>query len=254
MTEYETILVDRKDRITRLFLNRPEKRNCMNRKMIEELYDAFKQIKKDEETRVVVFAGKGESFCSGADISQIKEADAEWQEEYNRALKEVFDLMEELPHPIIAAVKGYTNFELFQTCDLVVVSEDAKIGLPEINIGLKPGMGADIRLAQFLGPFLTKELLFTGKWFDPEEVQKMGLVNKIVPSDELLDETLSLAEKISKKPPLAIASAKKAVNKQIDMRMWELQLQLFLNLFNTEDKKEGTTAFIEGRKPEFKGK
>jgi enoyl-CoA hydratase len=256
-SRYEQIEYEKKEQIVTIFLNRPEKRNAVTYKMVLELKDAFNRIAEDKDVRVVVITGRGKAFSAGGDTNEFLTNTLEQTEKFQRENIELWRQMEKLRKPIIAAVNGYANIELIQAVDLVVASSEAKFGLPETGIGVCPGAGITIRLPRVVGKYLAKELLFTGEWISAEEAYRIGLVNKVVQHDKLLEETYNLAQKIAKRAPLAIGAAKACVNFGSEMPLddaMEYQLKESLAMFHTKDLKEGITAFFkEKREPHFTG-
>ena len=255
---FQDILYEKKDSVVTLFLNRPDKRNAMSYRMVQELKKAFETIAADKETRVVIFAAKGKSFCAGGDTSEFLSNTIEQTERFQRENLELWRQMEKLRKPIIAAVHGFANIELIQAVDIVVASEDAKFALPETGIGVSPGAGITIRLPRVVGKYIAKELLFTGDAISASEAHSIGIVNKVVPGDRLLDECLAMAAKIAKRAPLAIGAAKACVNFGSEMSLdegMEYQLRESIAMFHTKDLKEGITAFFgkERREPKFVG-
>lgn len=246
-----------KDSTAVVWLNRPDKRNAMTRRMVGELRKAFETIEGDRGIRVAVMAAKGKSYCAGGDTSEFLSNTIQQTETFQRENLELWRQMEKLRKPIIAAVHGFANIELIQAVDIVLASEDAKFGLPETGIGVSPGAGITIRLPKVVGKFIAKELLFTGDWISAEEAHRIGLVNKVVPTDKLLDEALALSAKIAKRAPLAIGAAKACVNFGSEMPQdegMEYQLRESISMFYTKDLKEGITAFFkEKREPNFIG-
>jgi enoyl-CoA hydratase len=257
-SEYREIIFEQKDPIVILYLNRPEKRNAVTFNMAQELRRAYRQISSDKTVRVVIMAAKGKSYCAGGDTSEFLTNTIEQTERFQRENLELWRDMEKLRKPIIAAVNGFANLELIQACDLVVAAEDASFALPETGIGICPGAGITIRLPRVVGKFKAKELLFTGDRISAADAQSLGLVNKVVPPDKLLDETISLATRIAKRAPLALGAAKACVNFGSEMPLddgMEYQLRESIELFHSKDLKEGINAFFKEnrREPVFIG-
>jgi enoyl-CoA hydratase/carnithine racemase len=225
--------------------------------MVEELRTAFKKIEEDKTVRAVIMTGKGKAFCAGGDTGEFLSNTLAQTEKFQRENLELWRQMEKLRKPIIAAVNGHANLELIQAVDLVVAASDSKFGLPETGIGVSPGAGITIRLPRVVGKYIAKELLFSGDWISAEEAHRIGLVNKVVPPEKLLDESIALAQRIAKRAPLAIGAAKACVNFGSEMPTddaMEYQLRESLELFHTKDLKEGITAFFkEKREPVFTG-
>jgi len=256
-SEFQDIIYEKNDSTVILYYNRPEKRNAMSYRMVQEFTKAFDRISEDRDTRVVIIAAKGKSYCVGGDTTEFLTNTTEQTEKFQRENLELWRKMEKLRKPIIGAVHGYANIETIQALDLVVASEDAKFGLPETGIGVSPGAGITIRLPRVVGKYIAKELLFTGDWISAGEAYRIGIVNKVVPQGKLLEECLSLALKIAKKAPLAIGAAKACVNFGSEMPLdegMEYQLRESIAMFQTKDLKEGITAFFkEKREPKFTG-
>jgi enoyl-CoA hydratase len=257
LSDFHDVLYEKKRTTAVVWLNRPEKRNAMTRRMVGELKVAFEMVENDRGVRVAVMAGKGKSYCAGGDTSEFLSNTIEQTERFQRENLELWRQMEKLRKPIIAAVHGFANIELIQAVDLVLAAEDAKFGLPETGIGVSPGAGITIRLPRVVGKFIAKELLFTGDFISAEEAHRIGIVNKVVPTDKLMEEALALADKIAKRAPLAIGAAKASVNFGSEMPLdegMEFQLRESISMFHTKDLKEGITAFFkEKREPKFTG-
>ncbi|MHB1908045.1 MAG: enoyl-CoA hydratase/isomerase family protein [Nitrososphaerales archaeon] len=257
MQEFKEILYEQKDSSVILYYNRQDKRNAMSFNMVGEFNRAFDLIANDRSVRSVIIAAKGKSYCVGGDTTEFLTNTLEQTERFQRENLELWRKMEKLRKPIIAAVHGYANIETIQAVDLVVASEDAKFGLPETGIGVSPGAGITIRLPRVVGKYIAKELLFLGEWISAEEAKRIGIVNRVVPQDKLLEESLAIAAKIAKRAPLAIGAAKACVNFGSEMPLdegMEYQLRESIAMFHTKDLKEGITAFFkEKREPNFTG-
>ncbi len=256
--EYRDIMFERKDPIVILYYNRPDKRNAVTYNMVLEFRRAYRQISQDRTVRAVIMAAKGKSYCAGGDTSEFLTNTIEQTERFQRENLELWRDMEKLRKPIIAAVNGFANIELIQACDIVIAAEDASFALPETGIGVSPGAGITIRLPRVVGKFKAKELLFTGDRISAAEAQAIGIVNKVVPPDKLLDEAVALAARIAKRAPLAIGAAKACVNFGSEMPLddaMEYQLRESIELFHSKDLKEGINAFFKEnrREPVFTG-
>jgi enoyl-CoA hydratase len=259
---YQHILMDREDNIAILTINRPDKYNALNDEVIEEISTALDELAADDDVRAIVFTGAGDkAFVSGADIGMLQalksSADAVANSQRGQAtmLK-----IEKLPKPVIAAINGYAlggGLELAMACDIRIAAETARVGQPEINLGLSPGYGGTQRLPRLAGKGMAKLIILTGDMIDAQEALRIGLVQKVVPLAELLDEAKALAKKLATKSPLTLAACKEAINLGLEVdleRGLSIESLEFGTLCTTEDYKEGTSAFLEKRKPVFKGK
>ncbi|RJX15813.1 crotonase [Candidatus Bathyarchaeota archaeon] len=263
MGSYKTILVEKKDGVAKITLNRPEKLNSINKDVIQDLSLALEDIRKDENVRVVVITGAGDrAFSAGADISMLKEikTPVEARELIWSAVEKVIRAIENLEKPVIAAVNGLAlggGCELAMACDIIIASDKARFGQPEINLGVLPGWGGMSRLAMIVGFQKAKELVFTGDMISAEEAEKIGLVNKVVPAEKFNEAVDELVNKLLSKSPIALKLAKEAVNRGpgIDVEAaLARDRELFALSVSSEDAKEGLSAFLEKRKPVFKGK
>lgn len=254
---FQEIIYEKSGQVATIYLNRPEKRNAVTFRMVRELREAFKLVEEDKGIRVVILAAKGKAFCAGGDVNEFLTNTLEQTERFQRENIELWRQMEKLRKPIIAAVNGYANIEMIQAVDIVIASSEARFGLPETGIGVCPGAGITIRLPRVVGKYVAKELLFTGEWISADEAKAIGLVNKVVPPERLIEEANSLALKIAKRAPLAIGAAKACVNFGSEMPIddaMEYQLRESLAMFHTKDLQEGITAFFkEKREPRFMG-
>ncbi len=258
---YKTILYEVKDGIAKITLNRPDVLNAINPQMTAELNAALKNAEDDSNVKIVVITGAGRAFCAGADIKEFLSfptpADMQYQAE--RRERE-FRLNETYTKPVIAMVHGYClggGFEIAQQCDIIIASEDARFGQPEINVVGLPGMGGTQRLPRLIGARKALELIMTGDIIDAKEADKLGIVNKLVPREKLEETVNELAQKLSGKSPVFLRFAKAAVYRGLELPLneglaWESML--FATCFTTEDQKEASSAFVEKRKPVFKGK
>ena len=238
-------------------LNRPKELNALNRQLMLEIRDALRALDEDETVRVVILTGGERVFAAGADIKQM--ADATAISMLNIDQFSTWDQIKRNKKPIIAAVSGFAlggGCELAMTCDIIIASETAQFGQPEINIGTMPGAGGTQRLTRAVGKGLAMEMVLTGRFINAEEAMRAGLVNKIVPVEVLLAETLKIAKVIAEKSPIAIRLAKESVNKAFETTLDEgLQYERknFYLTFASDDQKEGMKAFVEKRKAVFKG-
>ena len=239
-------------------LNRPQKKNSLNAELRHEMEAALKEIAGDPKQRVVMITGGEEFFCAGADIGEIQEANtAEATYKHAREFQLLFDQIEALPQPVIAAVAGYAlggGCELALACDFRIASEGAKFGLPEIKIGAFPGGGGTQRLPRLIGAAKAKEIILTGDPVSAEDALSFGLVMKVVAKDRLLQEAKGFAAKLAALPRLALEASKMLINKGLEMDLasaLELEARCFGNLATTHDLREGVVAFLEKRKPNF---
>ncbi len=242
-------------------INRPKVMNALSNDLVEEFDKAFDLVEEDEELRALIITGAGEkAFMAGADIKELEARDFIQGRKQTRRRQEVFNRLAEMRIPVIAAVNGFAlgaGLELAVACTLRVAAEEAKFGSPEVNLGIIPGDGATQRLPRLVGFGRAMELVLTGDFIDAAEAYRIGLVNKVVPQAELMETAQKLAGKIAKKAPLAIQFAKEAVNRSLEVGIYEgLAHESYLHALAcaTEDKKEGVQAFLEKRKPDFKGK
>jgi len=239
-------------------INRPKELNALNRQVMLEIKEALLQLDEDEQVRVVILTGGEKVFAAGADIKQM--ADATAMSMLNIDQFSTWDQIKKTKKPIIAAVSGFAlggGCELAMTCDMIVASETAQFGQPEINIGTMPGAGGTQRLTRAVGKALAMELVLTGKFIAAEEALNAGLINRVVPVEVLFKETLNLARTIATKSPVAVRLAKESVVKAFETSLDEgLQFERknFYLTFASEDQKEGMAAFVEKRKPNFTGK
>lgn len=258
---YENLLYQKRDGIGRVTVNRPEKLNALNRKVMEELGACFEEIRNDDEVRVVVLTGAGEkAFVAGADINELAlQTPVEGKEASLRG-QQVLDLIENLGKPVIAAVNGYAlggGCELAMACTLRVASDNARLGQPEVKLGIIPGYAGTQRLPRLVGKGRALEVILSGEPITAEEAYRIGLVNLVVPPQDLLTAAESLARKIMANAPLAVKFALEAVNHGMETTREEgqfLEATLFGLCCTTADMKEGTRAFLEKRPAKFVGK
>ncbi|MBK7780147.1 MAG: enoyl-CoA hydratase/isomerase family protein [Ardenticatenia bacterium] len=255
---YDHILVDREPPIATVRLNRPQVLNALSPDLIAELIDALQALDKDPEVGAIVLTGNERAFAAGADIGRMAESTV--VEQIERDQFAVWDKIRRVKKPIIAAVSGWClggGNETAMMCDMIIASETARFGQPEIGIGIIPGAGGTQRLTQAVGKARAMELVLTGRQFTAEEALAMGLINRVVPVEVYLEEAQSLAREIASKPPIAVQMGKASVNAVFDDyldRGLMTERRNFYMLFATEDQKEGMRAFVEKRKPVWKGR
>lgn len=255
---YNNILTVLKDGIKTITINRPSKLNALNKDTIQELHDAFAEADSDTSCKVIIVTGSGEkAFVAGADISEFSDFDVEQGGELARKGQELlFNFVENLSTPVIAAINGFAlggGLELAMAAHVRIASDNAKMGLPEVSLGVIPGYGGTQRLAQLVGKGRAMELVMTAGMISAEEALNYGLVNHVTVQEELLVLAEKIAAKIMRNSPTAIASAIKAINANyIDgVNGYDVEIEEFGNCFGTEDFEEGTSAFLEKRKPNF---
>lgn len=257
---YSNILVASENALATITINRPTKLNALNKATIQELHHAFNVLELDASIRVILLTGSGEkAFVAGADIAEFAQFSVEEGAQLAAQGQELlFDFVEKLKTPVIAAVNGFAlggGLELAMACHFRVASDNAKMGLPEVSLGVIPGYGGTQRLPQLIGKGRAMEMIMTAGMITAADAYRVGLVNHVVPQPELLDFCKSIAERIMKNSPVAIGQAIKAVNANFKdgVNGYETEIKAFGKCFGTEDFKEGTTAFLEKRKAEFKG-
>src|SRR5437763_8295821 len=257
---FETLLVERRDRVAIVTINRPEKRNALNIKTREEGAQVLDVFLDDESVGVVVFTGAGDkAFIAGADIAEFAGRTALTQRDVMVA-RSLFNAIDNFPKPVIAMVNGYClggGCELALACDLRIASETASFGQPEINLGIIPGGGGTQRLTRLVGEGKAMEMILTGEIIDAKTAFAIGLVNHVVPAEQLQAKTMEIANRIAGKSAIALSLAKEAVKLASRSNLDEglrREVDLFALCFSTEDKNEGVSAYLDKRKPEFKGK
>ena len=255
---FDNILVDIKENFATITINRPKKLNALNKNTIEELHEAFKSLELDQDIKVIILTGSGEkAFVAGADISEFSDFSVEEGTELARKGHEIlFDFVQNLSTPVIAAVNGFAlggGLELAMSAHFRVASTNAKMGLPEVSLGVIPGYGGTQRLPQLVGKGKAMEMIMTAAMISAEEAKEYGLVNYVVELNELLPLCEKLAHKIMRNSSIAIGAAIKAINANYSncVNGFGVEIEQFGVSFGTDDFKEGTTAFLEKRKPDF---
>lgn len=257
---YKNIILEKKNGIGTITMNRPEVLNALDIDTIQELTTAVTDLESDHTIHVAVLTGKDKAFIAGADIKQMQAMNPLQAKEFATRGQNLLHSIEQSRLPYIAAVNGYAlggGCEVMMACDCIIASTTAKIGQPEINLGIHPGFGGTQRLPRLVGGIKAKELLLTGDTIDAQEAYRIGLVNKVVEPDKLMDETMKLAQKILSKSTIQTAFIKNLVNTGANIDLSSacaLEIALFSASFSTEDQKEGMYAFLEKKKPIFKGK
>jgi enoyl-CoA hydratase/carnithine racemase len=258
---FENLLIERDGRVTVLTINRPSVLNALNFITLDELRRALLDCRHDPDVRAVIITGAGEkSFVAGADIKELAVQSAAEGKEHAIRGQHVFDLIENMGKPVIAAINGFAlggGCELAMACTLRLAAETARLGQPEINLGIVPGYAATQRLPRLVGKGVALDLLLTGRQITAEEAFRIGLVNRVVPAAQLMVEAKTLATELAAKAPLAAQYIIEAVNRGLEVSFDKgqfLEATLFGLVASTEDMREGTKAFLEKRKPEFKGK
>jgi enoyl-CoA hydratase len=258
---FENILLEKKNSIAYVTVNRPKVLNALNMATMEELRTAFTDIKNDPVIRVAILTGSGEkAFIAGADISELARHDAVSGKEYTHRGQSVLDLIENLGKPVIACINGFAlggGCEIAMACTIRLASQSAKLGQPEVKLGILPGYGGTQRLPRLVGKGVAMQLVLTGEMISAEEAHRIGLVNEVTAPVDLIARAEAIAQKITANAPLAIQYAMEAVNRGIELTLPDalyLEATLFAVCCATEDKKEGTSAFLEKRAAQFKGK
>ncbi|MEP0133183.1 MAG: enoyl-CoA hydratase-related protein [Eudoraea sp.] len=258
--KFENILIEIKSSVATIIINRPKKLNALNRATIKDLSKAFKTLGKNKMIRAIIITGSGEkAFVAGADISEFSNYTVkEGKELATKGQQALFNLVENLSTPVIAAINGFAlggGLELAMACHFRIASNNAKMGLPEVSLGVIPGYGGTQRLPQLIGKGRAMELILSAGMIDAEKALSYGLVNYVVPQEELLPLCLKIAGRITNNSPVAISYAIKAVNAgfKSNAKGFETEINAFGSCFGTADFKEGTTAFLEKRKAEFPG-
>ena len=257
---YENIVFDVDGGIAKITFNRPKALNALNSALLMELGLALDEVEKNEDVRVLILTGAGDkAFVAGADITEINKLNALEAKFFCKKGHDVIGRLQELSIPVIAAVNGFAlggGSEMSLACDFIYAADSAMFGLPEITLGIIPGFGGTQRLQRVVGKNVAKEMIFTGKMIGAEEAKSLGMVNKVVPAAELMDAVMKVAGSIAKKGRVSLRAAKHAVNSGADVDLatgCQIEIDSFALCIASEDSKEGTSAFMEKRKAEFKG-
>ncbi|MGA0282860.1 MAG: enoyl-CoA hydratase [Paracoccaceae bacterium] len=256
---YETIIVDVQDHISVITLNRPDALNALNDQLLAELGVALLDAQQNDKVRCIVLTGSEKAFAAGADIKMMSSksfVDAFGEDLFTEATDKITSIRK----PIIAAVSGYAlggGCELAMMCDFIICSDTAKFGQPEINLGVSPGLGGTQRLTRFIGKSKAMDMNLTGRFMEAEEAERCGLVSRVVPAKNLMNEALGAATKIAEKSMITVMAVKEMVNRSYETTLREgllFERRVFHSLFATEDQKEGMAAFMEKREAQFRDK
>lgn len=253
----DLVLTETRDGVATVRLNRPDKLNALSPEMLKTLADVFERVDKDNNVRVIVLTGGEKAFAAGADIEAMAKASP--VDMLLRNTRRSWQRIWSTNKPVIAAVNGVAfggGCELAMGCDLIIAGESARFGQPEIKLGIMPGAGGTQRLATAIGPYRAMEMILTGEPISAAEAHRFGLVNRVVADEQVLEEAAALATLISERPPVAVRLARKAVRYGLERTLlegMEMERRSYRLLYDTEDQKEGMQAFLEKRKPKFKG-
>ncbi len=258
---FETIILEREESIVIIRINRPNVLNALNHQVYQEMISVFDEIQKEVSPKVVIITGMGDkAFIAGTDIIEMQTLRSFEAREFAGLARMALDKIENLDKPVIAAINGFAlggGCELAMACDIRIASEKAKLGQPEINLGIIPGSGGTQRLSRLVGPSKAKQLIFTGEIIDAKRALDLGLVDMVVRHDQLMDEAKKIAFTIASKPKIALALSKSAINRGLDMDLrtaLNYEIECFAQCFTTEDQKEGMRAFLERRRADFTDK
>jgi len=252
------VITEKRDHIGIVRLNRPDKLNALNYALMTQVIEALEGCDADPEIRCMLLTGDERAFAAGADITEM--SNASMIEMHHRNMFGRWDRIKRIKKPIVAAVSGYAlggGCELMMCCDIIIASESARLGQPEINLGIIPGAGGTQRLTRAVGKAQAMDLMLTGRMITAQEALAMGLVSRVVPTEQYFDEALKVCHEISEKAPIALQIAKEAVAKAFETTLTEgleFEKKLFYMLFATDDQKEGMKAFVEKRRPVFAGR
>jgi enoyl-CoA hydratase len=257
---YENILFEIQDGVGVLTFNRPKALNALNPKTLEEINDVIDSVQQDESVHVLVLTGAGDrAFVAGADITEFPKMNPLQARHFGEVGQTIFFKLEHLPKPVIACVNGFAlggGCELAMSCDFIYASDKARFGQPEVNLGLIPGFGGTQRLARMIGRAKAKELCMTGEMIDAQQAKELGLVAKVFPAEQLMEETMKAAKLLATRAQGVLRSLKQVINRGMDVDLKSgcaLEVETFGLCFASQDAKEGVSAFLEKRKPDFKG-
>jgi len=255
--EFKNIIVEIKEKVGIVKMNRPDVLNALNTETLQELDKAFSHLGKSDQVRVIIITGEGKAFVAGADIAEMKDMSSEQAGEFSKFGQGIFNKIAKTEKPVIAAVNGFAlggGCELALACDIRIASDKAKLGQPEVSLGVLPGFAGTQRLSRLVGAAKAKEMIFTGDMIDAQTAHSLGLVNQVVSADQLMDVCMEMAKKIASKGPTAIKLAKRVINEGIQERLEEGSTNerlRFAECFASGEAKEGMTAFLEKRKPNW---
>jgi enoyl-CoA hydratase len=255
--EFKNLVIEIKEKVGMVKINRPQAMNALNRETLQELDKAFTHLGESEQVKVIIITGEGKAFVAGADIAEMKDMTADQSAEFSKFGQSVLGRISGIEKPVIAAVNGFAlggGCELALACDIRIASEKAKLGQPEVNLGVIPGFAGTQRLPRLVGVPKAKELIFTGDMIDAQTALSVGLVNQVVPADQLMDVCLEMANKIASKGPVAVKLAKKVIDQGIEARLDQgsaYETRDFGECFASGEAKEGMSAFLEKRKPNW---
>jgi enoyl-CoA hydratase len=256
---FKTLIVETEDHVTVIRLNRPDAMNALNSELLGELCTALQEAEANEKVRVIILTGSDKAFAAGADVKEMSEktfVDVFTSDMFGPETAQIMRCRK----PIIAAVAGYAlggGCELAMMCDFIIAADSAKFGQPEVNLGVMPGIGGSQRLTRFVGKSKAMDMNLTGRFMDATEAERSGLVSRIVPAKKLMEEALSVAQKIAEKSRISVAAIKESVNRSFETTLAEgllFERRLFHSLFATEDQTEGMAAFLEKREAQFRDK
>ena len=258
--EYKNIFLQKEERVAVITISRPKALNALNTETLKELDFAIDEIENDDEIYAVILTGDGKAFVAGADITEMKDLDVMGARKFGNLGNKVFRKLETLEKPIIAAVNGFAlggGCELSMACDIRIASLKAKFGQPEVGLGITPGFGGTQRLARLVGTGMAKQLIYTGDIINAEEALRIGLVNKVVEPEQLIEEVKLLAKKIASNAPIAVKLSKTAINRGLQMDIdtaLMYEAEIFGECFSTVDQKNGMKAFLEKTEKCFENK